>query len=466
MAVAKVNPKADDKPKKVLNRVMIDSSKDSFYGTSYDVITRESLNYFDPTNNSNKFYIAEVHQSSTGLGFRFYINHGRVGAKGVEKAEKFDSLASASSKFKTKVNEKMHKGYVRVDLATVARGSAEGQKQINDSALKGVVDTSKIKLKSSLHPKVTDLIVKLFDEANQAVSLSMTGSIKTDISAPLGNLGLTGIQQGRQVLSNISRALTLRDIYTIRNLSVNYYRFIPRKLHGDLRDESNWILNTRDRIQKELDILDLYEDTLRMMPVMGVSDLDKKYLALNCDIAFVDDSETLTYVEHKIKTTHAANHNFKLKVKNVYAVNMKNAPQFDSRCGNVRNLFHGSRSANMVGILSSYLKLPTQIPNVHKTGAMFGSGIYFASDCTKSANYSLASFGGRGNKYDTAYLMICEVALGNVHKVDVAKSFSTPPNGYHSVMGCKGPHLINNEFIIYNPTQARVKYLVEVEKVR
>lgn len=152
---------------------------------------------------------------------------------------------------------------------------------------------------------------------------------------------------------------------------------------------------------------------------------------------------------------------------NVFEVNMKNAPRFDDSCGNVRRLFHGSRSANMVGILSAYLKLPYHLGSgVIKTGAMFGPGIYFAHDCTKSANYSFGTWAGRPNKHKTAFLFICDVALGNVYKVDAPHNFhQPPPQGYHSVMGCKGRFLLNHEFIVYRPEQVRIRYVVEVEKV-
>lgn len=463
----KKSSKADpNKPKKALNRVMIDASKDDFYANPYTVVDRMSLNFFEPADNSNKFYIAELHSSDAGKGFRFYMNHGRVGAKGSAKAEVFATLDAATKKYNTKIREKVRKGYVKVDLASVSRGSDEGQKKINAEGLKGIMDTSSVsKSKSSLHPKIAEFVKHIYDEANQAVSLSLTGSVKSDIKAPLGNLGINGINAGRKLLSDISTAIKVGNSGFVRQASIEYFRYIPRKMPSDVRDESTWILNTNARIEKELDTLDLYEDSLRLMPVMGLSDIDSKYLGLQCDIVPVTDGETAQYLQHKIASTHASNHSYKLKVVNAYEVNMKNAPPFNDSCGNVVKLFHGSRSANLVGILSSYLKLPHNVgSDVVKTGAMFGPGIYFASDCTKSANYAFGSWAGRPNKYPTAFLMICEVALGNVHKVSSGQNFRQPPNGYHSVMGQKGPNLYNNEFIVYRPDQVRLKYIVEVSK--
>jgi poly [ADP-ribose] polymerase len=455
-----------DKPKKVLNRVMIDAKKDDFYEHPYTVVERMSLNFFEPKDNSNKFYIAELHSSDAGKGYRFYGNHGRVGTNGAAKAEPFNDLESALKKYGSKTREKLRKGYVKVDLASVSRGSDEGQKKINAEGLKGVLDTTTLaKGKSNLHPKIAEFIKHIYDEANQAVSLSLTGSVKSDIKAPLGNLGINGINAGRKLLSDISTAIKIGNTGFVRDASIQYFRYIPRKMPSDVREESTWILNTNARVEKELDILDLYEDSLRLMPVMGLSDLDSKYMGLQCDVAHVSEPETLAYLNHKISSTHASNHNYKLKVVNAYEVNMKNAPPFNDSCGNVVKLFHGSRSANLVGILSSYLKLPHNVgSDVVKTGAMFGPGIYFASDCTKSANYAFGSWAGRPNKYPTAFLMICEVALGNIHKVSSGQNFRQPPNGYHSVMGQKGANLYNNEFVVYRPDQVRLKYIIEVSK--
>lgn len=467
-------------PKRTVHRSMVKIKGDSFYDRNYDVVERESLNFFEPEDNSNKFYIAEVHKGSHG-DFRLYINYGRVGRDGVENAQKFDTLTSVKSAFDKKVASKVKKGYTKVDLATFTRGSSQGQSQVNIDSVG--VNVKDIRLNSSkLDKKVQELITHIYAEANQAVSVSMTGNIKADVKAPLGNLGIGGIKKARFLLDDISYYAKEGDISKVRDLSIIYYRNVPRKMPSDIRDERTWILNTPDRIRKEFETLDLYEDTLRLLPAMGTSDIDAKYDALACDIKVVDD-ETLAYIIKKIDESYAPNHNFKAKVVNAFEVNQKNAPRFDDSCGNVRRLFHGTRSANLVGILSSHLKLPTSLKGVHITGAMFGNGIYFASESTKSLNYSMGTFGGQRNKYPTVFLFICDVALGNVKKEFSATPYNKAPNGYHSVMGVGGrtlqnmikrgevpstsrTSLINNEFIIYNQSRQRIKYVVEVEIVR
>ena len=55
---------------------------------------------------------------------------------------------------------------------------------------------------------------------------------------------------------------------------------------------------------------------------------------------------------------------------------------------------HGTRAVNIQPILSTNLRLPTQLKGVHITGAAFGHGIYFATDWKKSYGYT-----GHGRSY-------------------------------------------------------------------
>jgi poly [ADP-ribose] polymerase len=94
---------------------------------------------------------------------------------------------------------------------------------------------------------------------------------------------------------------------------------------------------------------------------------------------------------------------------------------------------------------------------------MFGPGLYFANNSTKSANYSFGFWSGSSTK--KAFLFICKVALGNVKEHESSCYYTKAPTGYDSVMGKKGRYLYNNEFIVYNENQVKIEYIVEVEKI-
>ena len=131
-----------------------------------------------------------------------------------------------------------------------------------------------------------------------------------------------------------------------------------------------------------------------------------------------------------------------------------------------------------------------------QTGAMFNSGVYFSDVSGKSINYS-------SNYYNTIkkpiYILLCEVALGKMMKMYKADNEMKLKKGFDSVKGCgkntpdkfqkvyfmdgcmvplgmleakekKPPvesevnyySLNYNEYVVYNTSQVRMRYLLEV----
>ena len=61
---------------------------------------------------------------------------------------------------------------------------------------------------------------------------------------------------------------------------------------------------------------------------------------------------------------------------------------------------------------------------------MFGKGVYFADMVSKSANYC---FTNRSNP--TGLMMLCEVAIGNMHELKHSSFITKLPSGKHSTKG-------------------------------
>ena len=70
-----------------------------------------------------------------------------------------------------------------------------------------------------------------------------------------------------------------------------------------------------------------------------------------------------------------------------------------------RLLWHGSRATNFGGILSQGLRIAP--PEAPVSGYMFGKGVYLADMSSKSANYCVHTTSG-----DTGLLLLCEAELG------------------------------------------------------
>jgi hypothetical protein len=104
-------------------------------------------------------------------------------------------------------------------------------------------------------------------------------------------------------------------------------------------------------------------------------------------------------------------------------------------------LWHGTDKKNLMSILMKGLKIKP--PNASHSGSLFGDAIYFADLFSKSLSYSTHNRRRSNNEDNTFYMLLCEVALGNVANYTNNWSIEVyrPPQGYHSVrvMGEKGP---------------------------
>ena len=78
-------------------------------------------------------------------------------------------------------------------------------------------------------------------------------------------------------------------------------------------------------------------------------------------------------------------------------------------------LWHGSSLRNFLGILASGLRIAPPTANIN--GHAFGRGIYFADTFEKSWGYTHGS-----EKY--VFMLICEVALGNMLQLNTFQQIS------------------------------------------
>jgi poly [ADP-ribose] polymerase 1 len=154
-----------------------------------------------------------------------------------------------------------------------------------------------------------------------------------------------------------------------------------------------------------------------------------------------------------------------------------------------RLVWHGSRTANYIGILSQGLRIAP--PEAPVTGYFLGKGIYLADMVSVSAQYCRIK---KGEPTQHAYLLLCDAALGRAFQISHGKFVSKEDldeNEFHSVKCCgtKGPRagydvttpdgliaslgkegptgvpvseLIHNEIVVYDPAQIMVKYLIKL----
>lgn len=435
---------------------------------NFTIEEKVSLNYFDVKANSNKYYTIEIHKS--GSNIRIFTDYGRVGMTSTKQVRYPSDMYEAKKEFDRIQKEKEKKGYLKIDLAQSSTGSTKAQELID---ITKVIQqpTKKTRTKKSKLPiEIQEFVKQIYDEAGSKLNTLVKGKSSSDGSSPLGKLSIQQINKGRNILqdiANIINSKTKIEVNDVLSLSNEYYRNIP-KAFGRTVSPYLIAIKSLDEVSEQSDILDFYEGALKMGDVLfDNSDIDKKYESLNTDLGILDsNSSKYKEIVDYVTSTESRHHNVHLKVKRIFTVNQKNAPKFDDSCGNVKELFHGTRSANIASILSTSLKLPNQLKGVYITGAMFGPGLYFADQSTKSSQYSCSRFGGSINKYNTSFLFLCDVALGKVKEVNRSHYFYDAPTGYDSVKGVEGPSLLHNEYIVYKTNRQAIRYIIEFEAKR
>nr|VZH97926.1 unnamed protein product [Spirometra erinaceieuropaei] len=349
---------------------------------------------------------------------------------------------------------------------------------------------------SKLEVRIQALMRFLFDEVSMQNALR---EFEIDIrKMPLGKLSKNQIQEAYGILGELSKllstkppkseaAIASRHTALISN-STQFFTLIPH----DFGLKAPPILDSLDVIKTKSRML---EDLLEMEVAYSlmktddshVNPLDDHYAKLHNRIEPLDheSKEFLRIVEYMQKT-HASTHSaYTLEVVDIFSVEREGEAERYQAFKDLSNkmlLWHGSRRTNWAGILAQGLRIAP--PEAPVTGYMFGKGIYFADMCSKSANYCFPS-----HETPQGCLLLCEVALGNMHECSTADD-SKLKGEYNSRKGvgatCPDPdtyytdengvvyptgqpkstavsgHLLYNEFIVYNTAQVRQKYLVWV----
>lgn len=170
----------------------------------------------------------------------------------------------------------------------------------------------------------------------------------------------------------------------------------------------------------------------------------------------VEDGREIDRVRRKYRETlsrsHACAH---LDVHKVYLLeigHMKRA--FEARglnVGNVKELWHGSRTSNLLSIMKAGFQIPASNAP-HVTGRLFGAGAYFSDQSSKSLNYSFG-YWSAGDREDNCFLLLNNVALGKVYEPR-SQHETFPKPGFDSTHVRGGTcGVINNETIVYRVDQ-------------
>uniref|UniRef100_A0A7N9AUF9 Poly [ADP-ribose] polymerase n=1 Tax=Mastacembelus armatus TaxID=205130 RepID=A0A7N9AUF9_9TELE len=151
-----------------------------------------------------------------------------------------------------------------------------------------------------------------------------------------------------------------------------------------------------------------------------------------------------------------------------YSHRRKEVSEENHNHSNERMLFHGSPFVNAI-IHKGFDERHAYI------GGMFGAGIYFAENSSKSNQYVYGIGGGTGcplHKDRSCYvchrhLLFCRVTLGKSFLQFSAMKMAHSPPGHHSVTGRPSVNgLALAEYVIYRGEQAYPEYLITYQIVK
>ncbi|KAG8455589.1 hypothetical protein GDO86_001694 [Hymenochirus boettgeri] len=461
----------------------------------YDVM----LNQTNLQYNNNKFYLIQLLEDDNIKNFSVWMRWGRVGQVGQSSLKCCGSdLQKAKGLFEKKFFDKTKNVWSeRANFEKVAGKYDILQMDYNSTSQEELKPLKEEKPEdipppeSQLDSRVQELIELICNlKAMEETVMEMKYDTK---KAPLGKLTVEQIRAGYSSLQLIESCIKKhkfgRDLLEACN---EFYTRIPH----DFGLRTPPLIKTLEELAIKVRLLEALGDIQIAVKLANMElnslehPIDRQYRQLNCSLKPLDTTSSyFQLLERYLQSTHAPTHNdYTMKLLQVFELQREGEEcNFRLDLPNRMLLWHGSRLTNWVGILSQGLRVAP--PEAPVTGYMFGKGIYFADVSSKSANYCFTS-----HDKNVGILLLSEVALGECNELiaadyDAQKKLkgknstkglgrliadpqnSTMLDGALIPMGPlketglanKDGYTLNyNEYIVYDPHQVRMKYLLQV----
>jgi len=364
-----------------------------------------------------------------------------------------------------------------------------------------VVDVeSKFKVKkeaeSSLDPRVQEIAKMLFDQKEIDRSLVDLGVDVRKISM----ITQKAIKDAYGILKSLEGQLQPSPTQTkeqheaeLIRVSNLFFNLIPH------RGATNPIKSI-EQVKEKATLLEALTDieiANRLMKEKGaegdlnMNPIDINYRKLRAEIVPLEKYRAeYQMIDQMVQNTQSDEFKYTIELEEVFELTREGeAERFIpyTKLPHHRLLWHGSRLANYIGIVSQGLRIaPAEAP---VTGYFLGKGIYFADMVSVSAQYCHTS-----NEHPVGLLILCDVALGRTFQLAHGKFIGKDDldgAGFHSVKCCgtKGPdpgydtqtpegllvsvgrenstgvpvsELVHNEIVVYDAAQVKMKYLLKV----
>jgi len=413
--------------------------------------------------NNNKFWEIKLYDD-----FSVHIRNGRIGGSGeIQKPKEYGSMEEAESFWDKKTKEKLspRKGYTKF------KGILTESNEVKVTSSNNLADIALKQIESSSGSETAKLIKYLSDKNIHNITSATTITYNADsglFKTPLGIVTQEGIDEARILLGKIApfvKKASHTDSQFIDYLQ-EYMRLIPRKIGRKFIPEE--IIPDMNAIQAENQILDSLDASLQKVLSAPVDDGSGKKTEeariFNVKVELLTDTTVFDRISRFYdKTRNRMHTSYNLKPKKVYTVELAHMKEaFDKKgkhVGNIMELWHGTKTANLLSILKGGLIIPKSSDG-HVTGRMFGDGIYFSDQSTKSLNYSQGYWSG-GSRDNNPFMFLADVAMGKFY-VPTGPSHNLPVKGYDSTFAkARQSGVQNNEMIVYTLDKCNLTYLVE-----
>lgn len=433
----------------------------------------ERLICADADENNNKFWNGYVLANGD-----FYCEYGRVSDKGgcahdfYAFGDETTSKKRLDSKTKTKLN---YSGKKKPYTRQVTAGAVKGG---SGRASSGGIDKSSLKALASKEIKgdaETKKLVQFLAEANVhqiTAHTQISYNVDTGLfTTPLGTLVTQdGIDDARGLLNQISPFVQANnwEDSAFKTLLSNYLRIVPQDV-GRKRGWHQTFLSASDALIQQNDILDSLAASLMTAETDDKDDSKPKKdrsAVFNVSLDVVEDDKIFKHVVRKYNADKGGHRDVaRYRVKKIWSVNISTvraAFERDGRkVGGIMELWHGTKASNLLSIFKGGLVIPPTSSG-HVTGRLYGNGVYFSDQSTKSLRYATGAWGRHGNM-DRTFMFLASVAMGKSHTPSGYQSGSYRlPRGYDSCFAKGGRSGVqNNEMIVYRTSQADLSYLIE-----
>ncbi|XP_052778309.1 protein mono-ADP-ribosyltransferase PARP3-like [Mya arenaria] len=473
---------------------------DSFvpFASNYSVVDDFDcmLNQTNIGHNNNKFYVIQMLQN--GTDYYNWTRWGRVGESGANSMNLASTKDAAIKDFEKKFRDKTKNKWAdRKDFKPCAGKYAliemadEDEDEVDAPVMAAPSAANKKVAAPKLDRNTQNLLKLIFD--NDMFRDTMK---KFDIDVkkmPLGKLSKGQIAKGFDVLDDIEKELNANRRNKLAELSSKFYTVIPH----DFGRKVPPVISDLESLRSKMDMLLVLGDIEVALSLQKEKDkkmtetkgdllpnpMDINYGLLNCELEYLDKKSP----EFKVIETYTNNTGGgwrQAKIREVFKVCRDGESSRFAAHDKITNrklLWHGTSVAVVAAILKGGLRI---MPH---SGGRVGSGIYFASENSKSSSY-VGTVGTKG------IMFLNEVALGKEHHVDTNQShLKAAPAGYDCVIaqGNTEPdpkknttltfdgkkvvvpqgkpipnpkwghsHFGQSEYLVYKESQNRIRYLL------